>query len=141
MISTQELVGGMAGGCAVSAAFWIVGYFVPGMVVKRVHSLFEDLRGSTWIRDPSRPKRIKWLAATIELLEDEIPEPGQGRDLYDGLGNFVSRHIPVGSSQKWADALQKIGDAIDTELDHDIKDMASVPVAPLSPVVTDAPKA
>ncbi len=104
-----------------------VGRFLPAFVVKKVHGFFAWAKSDPWFRNPAKPKRIKWLLATAELLEDEIPEPGQGKALYALLGAKISGALPIlsGTSGKWASALEKAGDALDTELDDEIKQLAA----------------
>lgn len=115
---------GVAAGVAVS--FWALGRFLPPFLVKQIHGLFARAKASPWFRNPAKPKRARLLLALAEFLEDEIPEPGQGREFYAALGARVASLAPflVGTGPKWADALEKAGDAIDLELDEEIKDLS-----------------
>lgn len=116
---------------AVGGAAWAMGKYLPGIIVKKLHAAFEAVRGCEWIRNPARPKRAAWLVATLVLLEDELPEPGAGKEFYAELGAGVAKLSPmlIGTGPKWAAALEKIGDAIDTELDDEIKELAAPPPA------------
>ena len=127
-----------------AAFFWALCRYLPGLAVRKVHDLFVLIRGSAWMR--AKPHRARLLLALIQLLEEEIPEPGTGREFYAGLGEAIAKlpatassRAPVllkapllalgvmltGSGPKWADVLEKVGDAVDTELDEEIKSLAS----------------
>ncbi len=113
---------------ALSSGIWVIGRFLPALIVKKVHGLFEAAKSSSWWREPAHPKRARLLLAAAEFLEDEIPEPGQGTALYANLGAQVATITPLlaGTGSKWAAALEKAGDAINLELDDEIKELATI---------------
>lgn len=131
------LSGGIVGTLALTGGFWAAGKFGPGLVVRKLHQGFDLLKDSDWVRNPSKLRRARWLLATVELLEDEIPEKGDGQAAYDALGSSLSSYAHVGSPAQWAKVLRQFGDAVDTELDDDIKTLA----APLPAAATDAAQA
>ena len=124
----------------------LMGVFLPGIVVGWVHRLFAAAKASAWWRDPAHPKRARWLLATAELLEDEIPEPGTGSAIYAAWGAAVAALTPLlmGTAGRWATAFEKVGDAVDLELDAQVKDLAVLPPLPATPgpvAPPDAPTA
>lgn len=122
---------GVVGTLAVGAGFLVVGKFGPGLVVNKLHEGFEQLKDSAWVRDAAHPKRAKALMALAELLEDEIPAPGAGQAFYDAAGAQAAGLARVGSAAQWAKVLRQFGDAVDTELADDIKEIAaSTPPSP-----------
>ena len=137
-------INGLLGVAALGAGIWAVGRFLPGVIIKKVHRAFAAAKACPWFRDAAHPKRAKWLLATAELLEDEIPEPGTGAALYAALGAKVAGLTPLlaGTGGKWAAALEKCGDAVDLELDGEIKELATPTVGtPAGMVVPPAPPA
>jgi len=110
-----------------AGALWFLRSQAPGMIVKKIHKTFESIRSSSWINNKNHPKRARWLLATLELIEEEIPNPGTDRAFYDGLGQQLSDYMPIvlKNPKKWADALEKIGDSIDTEISADIKEISA----------------
>jgi len=122
----QTLITGIGVAVALSGGIWAIGFFLPGFIVKKLHGLFLAAKNSAWWHDAAHPKRAKWLLATAELLEDEIPEPGHGKALYEALGTKVAALTPllIGTGSKWAAALEKAGDAVDLELDGEIKELS-----------------
>lgn len=127
----------------VAIGFKIAGAKLPRIVVDGVHKLVKAIGESQWVRNPAKPKRARWWAATLELFEDEIPEPGQGRAFYMDLATewvvFLREHLPlwlqwlVQTTDRWAGLFEPIGDALDTELDEDLKVLAAAPAAPQLP--------
>lgn len=111
---------------------YLVGVFLPGIVAGKIHSLFAAAKASPWWRDPAHPKRARWLLATAELAEDEIPEPGTGKAVYEAWGAAVAALSPllIGTAGRWAAAFEKVGDAVDLELDAQVKDLAAPPPPP-----------
>ncbi len=61
-------------------------------------------------------------------------DPGTGRDIYEAAGAWVAGLCLVlaGPGPKWADAFQKIGDKLDTEVKADLKVIAGAPTEPPS---------
>lgn len=127
MIDLHTLAGGAVAVLGLGLGIRAVGWFLPGFLTKKVHALYEAAKMSPWWHDPAHPKRARWLLATAELLEDEIPEPGQGKAVYAQLGADIAGLSPIlaGTARTWAGALEKVGDALDTELDAAIKGIAS----------------
>jgi len=128
-------ISGIGIAVALSGGIWAIGKFIPGILVKKVHGLFAAAKVSPWWRDAAHPKRARLLLAVAEFLEDEIPEPGQGKALYEALGAKIAALMPllIGTGPKWASALEKAGDAIDTELDSEIKDISALIATPVTP--------
>lgn len=125
----QAISAGLVGAVAVTGGLWALGKYGPGLVVRRIRDGLDNVKASAWVRDPARPKRAKALLAVLELLEDEIPEPGQGQEVYDSLGIEISAYtrvglLQIGSAAQWAKVLRQFGDAVDTELDDEIKQLA-----------------
>lgn len=123
----HEIIASGVGIFALGLAIRAIGGFLPGFVVKKVHSLFVAAKTSPWWKDAAHPKRAKWLQATAELLEDEIPEPGQGKAAYEALGGRIASMTPLlaGTGAKWAAAIEKACDAVNLELDKEIKELAT----------------
>lgn len=117
----MDITSGVVGAVVLGSGFWAAGKFGPGLLVSRIHAGFEAIKDSAWVRDPAKPKRAAALLAVAQLLEDEIPEPGQGQEVYDALGAEAAALVHVGSAAQWAKVLRQFGDAVDTELDDDIK--------------------
>ena len=114
---------------------YLVGVFLPGIVVGKIRSLFAAAKVSPWWHDPMHPKRARWLLATAELAEDEIPEPGTGSAVYAAWGAKTASIAPflIGTAARWAAAYEKIGDAVDLELDAQVKELAELPPLPATP--------
>ena len=133
------------GALFLSVAIYLIGVFLPGILVGWVHRLFAAAKASAWWRDPAHPKRARWLLATAELLEDEIPVPGTGSAIYATWGAAVAALTPLlmGTAGQWATAFEKVGDAVDLELDAQVKDLAALPPmpAPAGPVAPPEPAA
>lgn len=130
MIDIQAITAGAVAAVALAGGFWALGKFGPSLLVKRLHKGFEELKTSAWVRDPAKPKRAQAMRAVAELLEDEIPEPGQGQEVYDALGAGISARVPIGSAAQWAKAARSFGDAVDTELDLQLLEIASNATTP-----------
>ena len=128
----KELLAGSIGIFGITLAIRMIGGFLPGFIVKKVHSLFVAAKTCPWWKEPSKPMRAKWLLATALLLEDEIPEPGTGKPIYEALGGKIAALTPIltGTGSKWATALEKAGDAVNLELDEEIKELAAPADAP-----------
>lgn len=125
----MDISSGVVGAVVLGGGFWAAGKFGPGLVVSRLHAGFEALKDSAWIRNAAKPKRAVALLAFAQLLEEEIPEPGQGQELYDALGAQAAGLVHVGSAAQWSKVLRQFGDAVDTELDDDIKAIVAPPTA------------
>ena len=99
------------GALFLSIAIYLMGVFLPGIVVGKIRSLFAGAKASPWWRDPAHPKRARWLLATAELLEDEIPEPGTGSAVYAAWGAKTAAIAPflIGTAARWAAAYEKVG--------------------------------
>lgn len=126
-----------AGGVSIAgiAIIWLVGAFLPGIVVGKIHGIFAAAKTSAWWKDPAHPKRSRLLLAAAEFLEDEIPEPGTGSEVYAALGARIAALTPflIGTGGKWAAALEKAGDAVNLELDAQVKDLGELPPLPATP--------
>lgn len=135
MDALHAWVAGIGSTVALAGGIWAVGKYLPGIIVTKVHGLFNAAKVSPWWRNPAHPKRARWLLATAELLEDEIPEPGQGKELYAQWGAATAALSPllIGTAGKWAGAYEKCGDAVDTGLDVEIKTLAAELAAPCVP--------
>lgn len=123
MIDVHAVATGAVAAVGLGLGIAGIGWFLPGFLVKKLHAGFEAAKSSPWWRDANHPKRAQWLLATAVLLEDEIPEPGKGRELYEAIGQRLAGLSPflIGTGTKWANALEKVGDALDTALDDEIK--------------------
>jgi hypothetical protein len=122
----NDWLSGLAVTAGIAGVFWAGGKFLPELLVKKMREGFDWLKASAWLRDPNKPKRARWFVATLELLEDELPEPGQGKAFYDAAGVFICglwAPLALGGS-RWAKVLEKAGDALDTELDREILELA-----------------
>lgn len=110
------------------AGFWALGKYGPGYLASKVHILFVKVKDSEWARNPLKPKRACWLLATVDMLEDELPEPGTGAEFYKVLGADVAEHFPppLNNEAKWASTLEKFGDASNLELDAEIVEIAKL---------------
>ncbi len=129
MIDSQTIFGGALAGMAMLAGFWALGKFGPGLLTNKLHEGFEAVKNSGWVRDPAHPKRAKALVSLVELLEDEVPEPGEGKELYDAIGAGIAGYCRVGSAAQWSKVSQQFGDSINLELDEEIKEMGAPPQA------------
>lgn len=127
----KELATGGVLMAGAGAAFWFLRAKVPGLLVAKFDAGVDALRASPWIRDQAHPHRLKLLVAVLVFLEGELPEPGQGKDFYDRLGTAVAARMPslLRSPEKWSAALMAAGDAIDTQIDADLKAMTENPPA------------
>jgi hypothetical protein len=126
----------------VGGFFWVLMRYAPGMLVKWLHATFEWAKANEWMR--AKPHRVALLVAVIRFLEEEVPDPGTGKEFYADLGarmaSLPARLAAVapiwlkgplgilvvlmaGSGSKWSEALEKAGDAIDTELDDELKEL------------------
>ena len=130
MIDLHSMMGGAVGAAAITVGWWGVGKFGPSYVAGKFKMGFDLAKSSPWWRDAAHPKRAKWLMATVELLEEEIPEPGHDLEIYDRFGRAAAARFPFGSAERWAETARKFGDALDTELDDEIKNLASEPPKP-----------
>lgn len=122
-MNIHEIWAGVVGGAAIAGGFWAIGKYGPGFLVGQLHDLFNEAKDSQWAR--AKPARAKLLLAFAELLEQEIPEPGEGQEFYDTLGAAVAGRIGIGSATQWSKVLRQFGDAVDTELDAEIKLLAT----------------
>lgn len=126
----QTVAAGVVGAVAITGSFWAAGKFGPGLVVKKLDALFHAAKDSAWIRDPAKPHRARLLLAAAEFLEEEIPDKGEGQEVYDALGAEISGYVHFGSPAQWAKVTRQFGDAVDTELDEDIKELGAPPTPP-----------
>lgn len=117
----MDISSGVTGVVILGGAFWAAGKFGPGLVASRIDAAFDAIKDSAWIRDPAKPKRAMALLAIAQLLEEEIPNPGQGQEVYDALGVQAAALVHVGSAAQWSKVLRQFGDAIDLEIADDIK--------------------
>ena len=123
------------GALFLSVVIYLIGVFLPGIVVGWTHRLFAAAKASAWWRDPAHPKRSRWLLATAELLADEIPAPGTGSAVYAVWGAKTAAIAPflIGTAARWAAAYEKVGDAVDLEMDAQVKDLGELPPLPATP--------
>ncbi len=114
---------GVAAVAALGLGAKALSWFLPGLIAKKIDAAFETLRASAWLRDPAKPKRVKAYLALLDLLEEELPDPGQDRGVYQAAGAWIASLVPIlaGSGPRWAQVLGKIGDAIDLEAEEEIK--------------------
>lgn len=124
-MNIQAITGGATALLLIPGGFWALGKFGPGFVAGKMHDGFQKLKASTWVRDPAKPKRARALVAVAELLEDEIPAPGTGQEVYDAFGAEIAAHVSVGSAAQWSKVARQVGDAIQLELDADVKDLGA----------------
>lgn len=122
---------------------YLVGVFLPGIVVGKIRSLFAAAKASPWWRDSAHPKRSRWLLATAELLADELPAPGTGSAVYAVWGTKTASIAPflIGTAARWAAAYEKVGDAVDLEMDAQVKDLGELPPLPATPGPVEPPAA
>lgn len=122
----QAWLQGIGIALGITVGIWSIGKFLPGLIVKKLHAVFAWAKQSPWFKNIAKPKRAKLLFVLAEFLEDEIPEPGTGKEFYAALGNKIAGLSPIliGTGAKWAAALEKGGDAIDLALDNEIKLLA-----------------
>lgn len=128
-------VGGPVG---LMVAFFLAGRMVPGLIVKKLSRVFEEAKTSPWWRDPAKPHRAKFLYAAAVFLEAEVPNPGEGQEVYDTFGVWANSHarmggVPLGSAEQWSTLARKGGDAIDLELDARIVELALLVEPPVAP--------
>lgn len=143
---------GLAAAAAMTVILWAIGRVLPGLVVRKLREAFEWAKSSAWMR--AKPYRVRLLVALLQFLEEELPEPGAGREFYAALGEAVAS-LPVrwaatwppvlrgplrflaavmaGSGPKWAALFEKVGDAADTELDAELLELAKAADAPPTP--------
>ena len=138
----QAWISGIGVAFGLTAGIWAIGKFFPAMIVKKVHGAFAAAKASLWWRDPSHPKRARLLLAAAEFLEDEIPEPGTGSAVYAAWGAAVAALTPLlmGTAARWAAAFEKVGDAVDLEMDSQVKDLGELPPLPATPGPVAPPK-
>lgn len=108
-------------------------WFAPGFLAKKIHEAIKAIKISSWLRNSNHPKRRKAFVALMEWLEDEIPEPGQGRSFYAYHAEQVASWLRFGSPPAWAKALEAFGDKLDTQLDADLKEIGTDSLAPEQP--------
>lgn len=152
MIDIQGYLYGLAATAAAGFFFrWLAGA-APGFLTARAQALYLLARESPWWRDPAHPHRARLLLALVELLEAEIPNPGEGKAFYARLGEALAglparlsvkapaflkppllalAALMIGTGPKWAAVLEKTGDALDTQLDGELKELAAAQVLPL----------
>lgn len=126
----SSIISGAVAAVAITGGFWAAGKFGPGLIVKKLHEGFVQIKDSEWVREPGKPKRARALLALTELLEDEIPEPGEGQQVYEELGDEIAAHVHLGSAAQWTKVARQFGDAVDLELDNDIKELGAPPPPP-----------
>lgn len=108
-------------GAAVAGGLWAFDRYVPDFVANKIHDAIQWLKTNEWMRNPAKPHRLNLLVALLKFIEAEVPDPGEGQELYDALGNEIASRLKVGRADRWAASARKLGDKIDTELDDDIK--------------------
>lgn len=113
------------GALGVAAVGFIMRHMVAGLAIGRLHDQFEAFRNSDWVRDSAHPARAKMLAAILAWLEEELPDAGKGHDFYQAIGDKIANSTVAlkGTGSLFASALEPLGDALDTELDLDIKEL------------------
>lgn len=126
----QSIAGSAAAVFLIPGGFWALGKLGPGLAAGKIHDGFEQVKQSSWVRNPAHPKRARWLKATLELLEEELPNPGMGIEFYAKIGSAISAHVKIGSAEQWGTVMQKLGDGLDTELAKDVAEIADVPIPP-----------
>lgn len=115
-----------ATGLAATAA---AGIFIPRIVISKIKALFSEARASGWLTDPKYPKRMACYKAALELLEEEVPDAGQGKEFYDQIAEFIHGHLPpviAGTKEQWAKVVQKTGDEIDVSVKEELAAIVSV---------------
>lgn len=108
---------------------------LPGRAKEEVLEFLAYIKSSSFLRPGAHclKKRRKWVLATLELLECELPDPGEGRVFYIDAGNAVAgllgRLVPFlrGTGQKWAEVLEEVGDEVDPALDKAIVERGGEP--------------
>lgn len=121
---------GLGAPVAIGLAFAAAGRILPGFIAGKIGALLDAAKNEPWFRDPAHPKRAKALLTVFELIEDEVPDPGQGEEVYKAFGEWASSRakvagVSVGTASQWADLARKGGDAIDTKLDAELLDLAN----------------
>lgn len=123
----QHWIEGIGIGLAISC---VVGSFLPGFVVRKMHEYFEAAKVSPWWRNPAKTWRWELLKALAHFLEQEIPDEDSPEEnsFYDKWANRIVSwlaFIPIlrGTAGAWAKALCKAGRKLDTEIKADIKEM------------------
>ena len=132
---------GLGAPLALVAAFFVAGRTVPGLIVGKLRRIFEEAKTSPWWRAADKPHRARFLLATFVFLEAEIPDAGEGQEVYDAFGAWAHAHarvgaLPLGSAGQWSALARKGGDALDLELDAEILELgrlAGPPAPPVSP--------
>ncbi len=132
----------VGGPIAAVVAFLIAGRTVPGIVVGKLRRVFEEAKTSPWWRAGGKPHRAKFLYAAFVFLEAEVPNEGEGQEVYDAFGAWANAHarvggVPLGSASQWASLARKGGDAIDLELDREVVELAQL----VEPPASDPPPA
>lgn len=131
---------GLGGPVAIVVAFLIAGRTVPGLVVGKLSRVFDEAKSSPWWRDAAKPHRAKFLYAAAVFLEAEVPNLGQGQEIYDAFGTWANSHarigaFPMGSAAQWSALAQKGGDAIDLQLNAEVIALAALVNPPTPPSV------
>ncbi len=131
---------GLGGPLALVVAFLVAGRTVPGLVVGKLRRAFEEAKNSPWWRDAAKPHRAKFLYAAAVFLEAEVPDAGQGQEVYDAFGVWANAHariggFPLGSAAQWSALARKGGDAIDLQLDEEVIALAALVNPPTPPAV------
>ncbi|MBS3927816.1 MAG: hypothetical protein KGZ65_04410 [Sphingomonadales bacterium] len=120
---------GLGGTVLFGISFMLAGRFVPGIVVGKLRKVFEEAKASPWWRE--KPHRAKFLHAAVVFLEAEVPDAGEGQEVYDAFGAWANAHarvggMPLGSAAQWAALARKGGDAIDLQLNAEIVEIAAI---------------
>jgi hypothetical protein len=114
----------------------------PRLAVPFLHNVLEAVRLSAWLNDPARPERRALFRAALVWADSELPDQGQGREVYAALGAWLVR-LPLtlsalapaplkppllalaalfaGSGKSWAAAAAAFGDAADLELKAELQ--------------------
>lgn len=127
--------GGSVFTVALGLVFKLLAAKLPGMAKEELLKFFAFIKSSAFLRPGAHclVKRKAWVLATLELLECELPEPGEGRGFYLDAGTATARRlgrwVPFlkGTGQKWATVYQEIGDVLDPALDKAIVERGGDP--------------
>lgn len=155
---------GLVGGALLLGLKALV-HWGPRLAVPFLHNVLEAARLSAWLNEPAHPKRRALFRAALEWADEELPDPGAGREVYAALGEWLVR-LPLtlsalapaplkppllalaalfaGSSKSWAAAAAAFGDAADLEVKAELKALDAPPPSPEpapAPPAPDAPPA
>lgn len=127
--------GGSVLSVATALVFKLMVAKLPGIAKGELLKFFAFIKSSAFIRPGAHclEKRKAWVLATLELLECELPDPGEGREFYIDAGTATARRlgrwVPFlrGTGQKWAEVYREIGDELDPAFDKAIVERGGNP--------------